>query len=415
MNKILTTVGLTALGAASLQAQYTPGLTPLEMTKAWSLSADLRGFYDDNYLTLPKNSPFGSRQGSWGTEVSPSVAVNHSVEDTLMSASYIYDLRWYATHSFDESSHQFNGRIQHEFSERYKLSVSDSFVVAQEPTVIDPNIISSPFVAEGNNVHNTGNVDFTAVLTKDFDLHLGYANNLYAYQQTARSVYGYPFLGAYGVPPYYAEPSRSALLDRMEQLGTVDLRWKVTPETTGIFGYQYGHTDYTSPEYIIYPNPPYATAGALGTGYNSAVRDSDEHFAFVGADESFTPNLTGSIRLGGEYLDYYNYHTSRLSPYVDASLTDQYMPGCSAQLGVKHIHNSTDVVGVTGTTPVLDEETTAIYLSDTHKVTERLTATVMGQAQLSTFDGGGYGYNGETEQIFTSCRSMSLTTSTPGF
>ena len=172
-----------------------------------------------------------------------------------MSASYIYDLRWYATHSFDESSHQFNGRIQHEFSERYKLSVSDSFVVAQEPTVIDPNIISSPFVAEGNNVHNTGNVDFTAVLTKDFDLHLGYANNLYAYQQTARSVYGYPFLGAYGVPPYYAEPSRSALLDRMEQLGTVDLRWKVTPETTGIFGYQYGHTDYTSPEYIIYPNP----------------------------------------------------------------------------------------------------------------------------------------------------------------
>ena len=45
---------------------------------------------------------------------------------------------------------------------------------------------------------------------------------------------------------------------------------------------------------------------------------------------------------------------------------------------------------------MLDEETTAIYLSDTHKVTDRLTATVMGQAQLSTFDGGGYGYNGET-------------------
>jgi hypothetical protein len=397
MNKILTTVGLTALGAASLQAQYAPGLTPLEMTKAWSLSADLRGFYDDNYLTLPKNSPFGPRLASWGTEVSPSAAINHSVENTLMSASYIYDLRWYEKHSTDDSSHQFNGRIEHEFSERYKLSVSESFVVAQEPTVIDPSIISSPLRVEGNNVRNTGQVDFTAGLTKDFDLHLGYGNTLYAYQQTARSVVGYPFSGAEA--GYFPEPSRSAMLDRMEQLGTLDLRWKATPETTGILGYQFGHTDYTSPEYIIFPGsygaPPYTSPG-----YLSNSRNSDSHFFFVGADESFTPTLNGSIRVGGEYLDYYNFHTSRLSPYVDASLTDQYMPGCSGQLGVKHIHNSTDVVGSTGTTPVLDEDTTAVYISDSHKLTDRLTGTVMGQVQLSTFNGGGAGYNGETEQFY---------------
>ena len=35
-----------------------------------------------------------------------------------------------------------------------------------------------------------------------------------------------------------------------------------------------------------------------------------------------------------------------------------------------------------------------------HKLTERLTATVMGQAQISTFDGGGPGYNGESEDFY---------------
>src|SRR5665213_1801955 len=105
MNKIIASVGLAALSAASVQAQYAPGLTPLENTKPWSLSASLRGFYDDNYLTLPKSFPSATGSGfahplaSWGTEITPSVAVNHSVENTLMSASYVYDLKWYENRS----------------------------------------------------------------------------------------------------------------------------------------------------------------------------------------------------------------------------------------------------------------------------------------------------------------------------
>jgi hypothetical protein len=250
-------------------------------------------------------------------------------------------------------------------------------------------------------VRNTGQLDFTDSLTRNLDLHFGYGNTVYAYQQTARSVIGYglntPATGAY-IPI----ASRSALLDRMEQLATLDLRWKATPDTTGVLGYQFGHTDYTAPEPIIFPSPPYNTTTPTGvnTGYNSNIRNDDSHFVFVGADQSFTPDLNGSIRVGGEYLDYYNFHTSRLSPYVDASITDQYQPGCSAQLGVKHVHNATDVVGLQGTTPVLDEETTAIYISDTHKLTDRLTLSLMGQAQLSTFVGGGSGLDGKEDQFF---------------
>jgi len=195
----------------------------------------------------------------------------------------------------------------------------------------------------------------------------------------------------------------------MEQLATLDLRWKATPETTGVVGYQFGHTGYTSPEYIIFPTTPFGIYnGPPGSvGAKSNFRNEDSHTVFVGGDESFTPDLNGSIRVGAEYLDYYNLHlypgysdTSRLSPYVDASLTYQYMQSCAAQLGVKHVHNSTDVVGEFGTAPVLDEESTAVYVSDSHKLTDRLTASVMGQVQISDFVGGGSLFDGKSEQFW---------------
>jgi hypothetical protein len=402
MKKFVASVGLVAIGAAAAHAQYAPGLSPLETSKAWSLSADLRGFYDDNYLTAPKQF----RQSTWGTEVSPSAAINHSVPDTLISASYVYDLRWYATHpspgSAIDQSHQFNARFEHQFSERYKLSLNESFVIAQEPTVLDPTIISTPLREEGNNVRNTASADFTAELSRLFDLHLGYANTVYAFQQEGPDVFGYPFDPATGnsvalgaATPF--TPSRAAALDTMSQLATVDLRWKATPDTTGVFGYQYGHVDYTSSEYIIFPD-----AAAGQAGYKADIRNTDEHFVFVGADENFTPDLTGSIRAGGEYLDYYNIHTSRLSPYVDANLKWQFMPQSSAQLGVKHLHSSSDVTGFSS--PVLDTDTTAVYASVNHNITERFTIGAMGQAQWSTFvdgDEAGVGsINGDRDDFY---------------
>src|SRR5271156_4407430 len=52
--KMALSVAVLAAGAAVARAQFIPGLTPLEASKPWSISADVRGFYDDNYLTLPK-------------------------------------------------------------------------------------------------------------------------------------------------------------------------------------------------------------------------------------------------------------------------------------------------------------------------------------------------------------------------
>jgi hypothetical protein len=395
MKKIIASIGLVTIGAVNSQAQYAPGLTPQEAAKPWALSASLRGFYDDNYLTLPKTVPnpgFGQpgvansgqlyiqgARSSWGLEVSPSASFNHTAEQTFVSASYVYDLRWYADQSTTDQTHQFNTQLKHTFNERFKMQVNDSFVVAQEPTVIDPSVISSPLRTAGSNVRNTGSVDATGELSPLFDLHAGYANTMYAYQQTGGDIFLYP--GQTRVP------SRSALLDRMEQIATLDLRWKVQPSTTGILGYQYEHVGYTSPEGINFTGNSSATANTF-----SDIRNTDSHFVFVGVDEAFTPRLNASIRAGGEYVDYYKIHTDRLSPYVDASATYSYMAESYVQIGVKNLHNSTDVVG-TGfapNNPVLDTQSTALYVSVNQQIAPRVTASLLGQYQDSRFDGGQY-------------------------
>lgn len=402
MKKISLCAGLAAIGASVCHAQYAPGLTPLETAKPWSLTATLRGFYDDNYLTLPKTIPVATpgggimytngARGSFGVEASPALSFNHSTSDTLVSASYVYDMRYYDDlKGTVDQTHQFNIRMDHAISERYKMFVSESFVVAQEPEVLTPYVISSPFRVPGNNIANVGILDFTAQMTKVVDLHLSYNNTLYAFQQNA---------GDEVVPNAY--PSYAALLDRIDQTADIDGRWKFRPDTTGVLGYQFENVNYTSPEDIIYaPGPTDSLAALYGPGhYTSSSRNSDNHFVYLGADHSFSPVLNGSVRGGMEYLDYYKNGTDSVSPYVDASITYQYLPQSTAQIGVKHIHNSTDVAGTVGTTPVLDEESTAIYASDTHRLSSKLTLGVLGQAQLSSFNGGGSGYNNKEEDFY---------------
>jgi hypothetical protein len=374
MKKLFVTVGLTAIGASALHAQFAPTMSSEEMAKPWSLGATLRGFYDDNYLTLPKSEA----QSTYGIEFSPSVALNHSTDQTSYSLSFIYDLRWYEQTSTSDSSYQFNATMSHAFSERYSMTAGDSFVIAQEPNVVDTTVLSTPLRVSGNNVHNTATLSGTAALTQLLDLKASYENDLYAYQQLAGDV-----------PQPQTVPSYSALLDRMYQLFSLDLDWKVQPDLTGVLGYQYGHTGYTSPEGIVFSSPGHAIAF-------SKQRNSDSHFFYVGADKDFTSELHGSIRAGGEYMDYYNVHTSKVSPYVDASMTWQYAQSSTAQVGIKHLHNATDVVGATAS-PVLDSESTAAYASVNHKLTGDLTGSLLGQFQRSTFNGGSV--NGQSEDF----------------
>lgn len=387
MKHLLAAVGLVAVGATALHGQSNPTpnaeLTPQEQTKFWSVSAALRGFYDDNYTAVPK--AIGPLR-SWGLEVSPSLSLNWAPAETLVGASYVYDLKWYENQNQTDQTHQFNGKFVHNFTPRYRLEANDSFVISSEPTVLETTIISSPVKRTlEDNLRNRASIVFGAELTPILGTEIGYQNTIYDYRQEFSDLT--PDISG------TAGPSRSALLDRIEHLLTLDLRWKVLPETTGILGYQFQFRDYTSGESIAPTNP------FLFPVLPAELRNSRSHFLFVGVDQSVGPDLRASVRFGAQYLDYYNINSDKISPYGDASLTWTYLPRSYVQVGVKHEHAATDIVG----NPfdfVRDQEATTVYGAVTHQITAKLVGSVLAQYQNSKFNGGGAGVNDQDENFF---------------
>ena len=71
MKTITSSFGILALGAVSLHAVYAPGLTTSEASKGWTVSAGVRGFYDDNYNTAPS----ATSESSIGFELTPRIRV----------------------------------------------------------------------------------------------------------------------------------------------------------------------------------------------------------------------------------------------------------------------------------------------------------------------------------------------------
>ncbi len=372
MKRILTTAGLVALGATGLQAAYAPsglrtgygpGLSRMETMKPWSISASLRGFYDDNYTTSP-SSVKGGPPDSFGFEIRPSVGVNlHPSDQTYFGAEYTYSLKYYDDRSNNRAdhTHEFLTKLDHYFSELYHLSLSDSLVYAQEPEVVDEGgAITTPTLrrTQADVFRNRGDINFDAQLTDLLGVALGYENLFYDYTQDGTG-------------------SRSALLDRLEHLINIDGTWSLREDTMALVGYQYGIRDFTS-EDQLFPGGP--------TGN---IRDSISHYVYVGAVHTFSKNLSGSVKAGAQYIDYEHLAGDTWSPYVDLNATYRYMEGSYVQGGFRHTHNATDLVGGPGGI-TLDAESSTFYASVNQKITSKLFGSVLAQFQNSDFNGGTY-------------------------
>ena len=202
MNKLITCASVAAVGAAALQAQSVEGAA---VTKPWSVSAKLRGFYDDNYATTPKDAFPGSpgKESSWGFNIAPTVSVNILRDITTIGVEYTYDLRWYEARTDNEidQTHKADLNIGHMFSDRFRVDLTDSFVYSDEPSVIAENkgFYNTYYRTENNNLRNYAGIAFTGSLTEQLGTRIGYSNGYYDYEENGPG-------------------SRSALLDRLEHL-----------------------------------------------------------------------------------------------------------------------------------------------------------------------------------------------------
>ena len=386
MKKIVASVGLVAVSAASgVQAASLAGITS-EGAKPWSVSATLRGFYDDNINTAHSSS---AKQSTYGFEVSPALTLNWVLEQTTMSLGYVYSFRYYDkrpggnTDKYDQN-HTFNALLDHSFSERYHLNVQDSFVIGQEPDLLRAqNSFNTYQRVPGDNIRNYGSINFSAALTRLFGAEIGYANTLFKYDDA-----GSGFFDDFG----NWVPSRAGLLDRLEHYIHLDGRWQVQAQTVALLGYRYGQVDYNGNELIGFDD-------VTGEAVFSRDRNNRSHSVYLGLEHHFRPDLIASVRVGGRYTDFYNDRGhSDIGPTASASLQYVYAPESSLEFGVTHDRNASDLFSAINGNLTTDAESTSVYGSINHRIMPRLYGSITGQFQDSVISGGVF--NDISERFF---------------
>jgi hypothetical protein len=167
----------------------------------------------------------------------------------------------------------------------------------------------------------------------------------------------------------------------MEHLPSINLRWQFAPSTVALVGYQFGVMDFTANQRTgIF----FTDNRGVVTELTSSQRDSRSHYAYVGADHSFNPQLDASLRVGAQFTEYYNLPgggDDQISPYADANVTYKMTPDSWVQLGARHSRIATDAAA-------LDQENTTFYGSLNYRIVPPVVASVLGQYQYNTFEQG---------------------------
>ncbi|MCS1409126.1 MAG: hypothetical protein M2R45_02305 [Verrucomicrobia subdivision 3 bacterium] len=365
MKKIIASVGIAAVGVATLQAAHV-GLSPTQTSKPWSISASLRGFYDDNITTSPNAL---AQQESYGIEVKPSLSYNIVREQVHFGVGYTYGLRWYEDRDpdSDDNSHTVAVNLTQDVSPSLSIELGNTFRITQEPRVETGT--GTPLRGLQDYLDNEAHIYATAAISPIHSVYWGYSNRLLKYD----------------------DPGFANLLDRMEHSPLIHFRAQLNPNTIGLIGYRFKAVNYTEDRplrynFVIEPSD-----------LTPEVRDSDSHYIYTGLDHAFTPSLQGSVRFGVQLAEFPNAENIRtipedsaINPYADANLTYGYAEGSNIQVGVRHERQRNDLaLVVSPEDPILDQEQTAVYASINHQVTSKIEASLVGHYLNGAFEGGG--------------------------
>jgi len=374
MKKLIASAGIAAVGAASLQAAPV-GLSPTQTSKPWSISASLRGFYDDNITTVPN----AIAEESFGIHVSPSVNFNVVREQTQLSLGYTFGLRWYENREPDSSDeiHEVSANLKHNFNPTLSLDVNETLRVAQEPTI--NNSLGTVIRGLQDYLQNDASIGITKGLNDRFSLYTSYANRYIDFDA----------------------PGFSSLLNRYEHTPLVHLLSQVSETTVGLIGYRFKAVRYTDDNLFV---------NGVATGVDPEVRNSNSHYIYAGVDHAFTPTLQGSARLGAQITNFNEAPAGAddniVSPFADANLSYGYAEGSTIQFGVKHERNRNDLAYLTAAgvanpnALILDQEQTVLYAAINHQLTAKLMASLQGTYLNGSYEGGGPGVDGANDEYW---------------
>lgn len=371
MNKIVATISLAALGTTALHA-YMPGQSPhgslsaQERTKPWSIGVELRGFYDDNYLTLSRDLDSPS---SFGFDIRPSAGLNLPMEKSYFGTEVTYSAKWYEDRSSTDSpwddSVFWDTAFNHSFTPQQNLEIDNKFKYTQEPSLTSG---TTPLRSNQNYLFNRGSISYTAGLSRRAALVFGYNNNYWNYLEN---------------------DVLAARLNRIDQVALVNFRYQVAPKTVTYIGYNFRPVDYTSDQELI-----------TGTGIKPDTRNSRSHIGYIGVEHSITRLMSFSIDGGIQYIDYYNnvvvsgvslvdgaYQDT--SPYGNLNYTYRYLPGSSFMVGGTIFRQSTEVLDPNPQNGLTqDVLASSIYANLSHEFSPRVRGVLLGRWQHNRYNGG---------------------------
>ena len=387
MKKIFVSVGLAAAGAAGLPSIHAQSMDAGASPKVWNVAANLRGFYDDNYAVAH------DKTGSFGFELTPSISGNVALQQTDIGVRYTFGMYYYLQRDQNginplDYTHQGDFWLDHSFNERFKLTLSDTVAVGQDPKLVQGG---SVIRVNGNNLANTATVTLNSEWTRQFSTTTHYSVMLVDYNNEGTN------------SP--SNPSQAALLNRIQQDVGTTFNWMFQPETTGFIGYDFSWVNYTgnsqiAPLYVLI-NPP----NIRTVKYYSDARNYRSHSLYLGVTEEFSPNLSTDVSLGATVTDLYNDPISKqssLSPYARLAVTYTYMPGCYVQANFSQTQNATDVSqpGPDGQLTQY-QESSVFTMSLNHQLTTKLSGSLVGAYQYSSFKDGAYASNTGDSSIAT--------------
>jgi len=385
MNKFAVSLGFIALGTSALHAVESSALNDMQATKPWSVAASLRGFYDSNIDTIENG------QSSWGYEIAPELHFGLAGEQTSFNLGYLLSAKYYEQQPLNQNgkwtlTQTANLGLTHTFNPRLSMNVTDSFVLGQEPDQLRAaNLpLSTAQVVSGDNIVNYGSIGFNYVATELLGLRASYNNAYYNYKDDQPT-----YIPAFPTP-IFASASNAGLLNRVDNQVVLDSEWKLNPQTTGILGYTYGQSVYTADQQILTLN--------TGQAIYSDNKNRRSHTVYAGAQQTFTPNLSGLLKGGATYSDYYGDPTAQnnWTPYVMADLKYQFQTTTTFDIGLLYTLSAANYAGQQmGTDYIRDQDSTLFYGSLTHELIAHLVSTFRATVQNATYNGGGPSVDGQ--------------------
>ncbi|SVA36632.1 uncharacterized protein METZ01_LOCUS89486 [marine metagenome] len=353
MNRKIVTLGVAAFGVVGLQAA--------DAGKVWEVTGSLRGFYDDNYTTSPEDLA----EESWGIEVSPGINLTIGEgTDLEFSAGYAFGMRYYEDRESDNEDygHELGISLNKVFSNTSRLQLTNGFVVAQEPEILNGG---TPLRTEGDNLRNTFSARYRRILSGSTGVEIGYGNSIYDFE----------------------EEYHSALLDRSYNEVSLNVFYG-TPQTEYYTGYKFSSTDFDGNALQV-----------PGLDFKPDARNNNAHYGYVGARHQLDKNFFADVKAGVQNVDYYDFDLmpglipeDETSPYVDARMEWGYAEGSKLVAGVSLARGATDLQAA-------DQETTSVYAQLLHKISARIHGTLTGRYQDSEISGGGGKLDGKEESL----------------